>query len=94
MILSARENGAQGRGGPRLRDYSPTVERLDKVIDGLQGVTAAIVASAGGKPPRFHPQPRPETAFESVLHRRKMARHDALTRRLLRRQKAQEGDAP
>lgn len=92
MILDARERlGDEGEAdkGPRLRDYSPAVERLDRIVDGLAAVSATIIASQGGHPPKIHPSPRPFTEFEGVKLRRQRKRYDSLVSRALRKQRPQ-----
>lgn len=90
MILDARErlgSKDEAQKGPKLRDYSPVVERLDRVIDSLGAVMATIVASQGGKPPKVHPQERPKTEFEHAEYRRRMKQHTSLVSRALRSQR-------
>ena len=85
-IIAAREHSdSSGPSGPPLSEYNPMVERLDRLIDAVGQNTAATIAAAGAKPPTIPPQPRPTTAFDTVKHRRRLAQHDALTARLLRR---------
>lgn len=92
QILEAQERakaaGEAAPQGPRLVDYTPTVERLDQIIEALQSNTRAVLAAGGAKPnnlPKFVPQPRPVTAYDHVQHQRRLAQHESLTRRILRR---------
>lgn len=82
--IEAARDGAERPKGPRMSEYGPTEERLDRIIDALTMNTQAVIAAAGGKPPRVEPQPRPETAWDSVRHRSRQAQHDALVGRVLR----------
>lgn len=63
---------------PSLAVWSPEVEYLAGVVDRLGEVVAAVVASAGNKPPRIKPLPRPKSAFDRARERRAWRRHDAL----------------
>ena len=83
MLVSAQGEGRSA--APRLSDYSPQVERLDAMIDATNGVAAAVIAAAGAKPPHYEPRMRPRTAVDEVRHRTRLAKHDALTARLMRR---------
>lgn len=85
QIVAAREGHPQEDSGPSLTEYDGTAERLDRIADLMQQNTAATIAAAGAKPPMFQPQARPTTAFEKVAHRRKAAKHQQLTSRLVRR---------
>ncbi|WP_068002217.1 hypothetical protein [Nocardia pseudobrasiliensis] len=57
---------ADDSSGPRPEGYTIDSYLLLSVIDALQGVQAAIIAAAGGEPPRIQPMPRPVSALESV----------------------------
>jgi len=87
MILEAKERSkTEAEAGPRLRDFSPEVDAMLRVVDAVNANTSAVIAAAGGKPRRVEPQPRPTTAFERVAHRRRSAKHQSLTARALRGQ--------
>lgn len=86
MILEAEERNPDLKkvgSAPHLSDYTPVVERLDILIDHVDGVMGAVVAGAGGKPPRLVPRPRPETAYERVAHRRRSAQQQQIASRML-----------
>ncbi|MEV0251164.1 hypothetical protein AB0H76_31545 [Nocardia sp. NPDC050712] len=52
--------------GPTPEGYSIDSYLLLSIIDALQGVQAAVIAAAGGDPPRLSPMPRPVTAVDIV----------------------------
>ncbi|MBF6332373.1 hypothetical protein [Nocardia transvalensis] len=71
---------------PDADDYEPptplgyTLEAylLLTIIDCLQGVQAAVIASTGTKPPALQPMPRPQTALDRVREQRWRDRMQAL----------------
>lgn len=67
-----------GSGRPALRDFTPEVASLYDVVDRLGEVVAAIIASAGGKPPAVTPLPRPRTGIEKARARKARERHLSL----------------
>lgn len=88
QIVAYREQHPEadaGPRGPRLSEYDAVVERLDSLIDEIRSNTLVAIAAGGGRPPKFQPQQRPQTAFDMLRHRRRSAQHEALTRRILRR---------
>ena len=63
---------------PSLVEFSTEVALLTVIADRLGDVTAQLVASAGHKPPRIPPLPRPVTGVDrarAVMDRR---RHESL----------------
>ncbi|MFC9994575.1 hypothetical protein [Nocardia sp. NPDC127526] len=52
--------------GPTPEGYTIDTYLLLSIIDALQGVQAAVIAAAGGDPPRITPMPRPVTAADQV----------------------------
>jgi hypothetical protein len=65
---------------PRLTEYSPETAAI---VDRLGDVISAVIAAAGGTPPKIPPYPRPETAADRVRARRRMERHYDTVRRVL-----------
>lgn len=63
---------------PRITEFGPTNQLLTAVYDRLGEVIAAIVASAGGKPPPVRPSPRPETAADRLAKKVAEASQDYL----------------
>lgn len=57
---------AEGPSGPNPEGYTIDSYLLLSIIDALQGVQAAVIAAAGGDPPRLTPMPRPVTAVDIV----------------------------
>lgn len=64
-----------GSGRMALRDFTPEVASLYDVVDRLGEVVAAIIASAGGKPPTVTPLPRPRTGIEEARARKAWMHH-------------------
>jgi hypothetical protein len=66
--------------------YGSVEQRLDTAIDAMNRVGDLIVATNAKRgrrtPPTKH-QPRPKTAFSKVQHEARLARHQALTARVL-----------
>lgn len=86
QIVAHQEANPETRGpkGPRLSEYTLTVERLDTLIDEIRQLTAAVIVVNGGNAPKFQPQPRPGSVeVAEIKHRRRLAQHEELTRRLL-----------
>lgn len=57
---------AEAASGPTPEGYTIDSYLLLSIIDALQGVQAAVIAAAGGDPPRVTPMPRPVTAVDIV----------------------------
>ncbi|WP_405166721.1 hypothetical protein OG203_17445 [Nocardia sp. NBC_01499] len=57
---------ADAPSGPTPEGYTIDSYLLLSIIDALQGVQAAVIAAAGGDPPRLTPMPRPVTAADIV----------------------------
>ena len=73
-----------GSSKPRMSDYSPTVARLDNIVDRLGDVERAVIATASKSKPRPVPrQPRPPLATDVVKARRSQARHRRLVAQLV-----------
>lgn len=79
MLSQPREDR---QTGPRLSEYSPEREALDRVLDRLGEVIQAVVASAGGSAPKIKPAPRPHTAVDRARARQAWTRHNSLVARL------------
>lgn len=58
---------------PTPEGYTLDTYLLLSIIDGLQGVQAAVIAAAGADPPSMKPMPRPVTALELVRDERRLA---------------------
>ena len=79
-LVEAREetDEPQSDWSPDLTEWSLTNQLLMQMSDQLQMVTAAIIGTAGGKPPKLRPAPRPKTAIELAEERRVKETHDEL----------------
>lgn len=49
-----------------MRDWSPVLEMLTVIADRQADVVQAVIAAAGGKPPKIKPLPRPKTALDKA----------------------------
>ncbi|MFD3703325.1 hypothetical protein ACFWUP_09280 [Nocardia sp. NPDC058658] len=58
---------------PTPEGYTLDTYLLLSIIDGLQGVQAAVIAAAGADPPAVKPMPRPQTALDTVREERRLA---------------------
>lgn len=67
-----------GPRGPRLSEWSAEVNRLTDIHDRLGELINAVVASAGAKPKRVPPTPRPYTALDRARLSRVRGRHAEL----------------
>lgn len=65
---------------PRLTEFSPDTAAI---VDRLGDVISAVIAAAGGTPPKIQPYPRPETAADRAKTRWRMQKHHDLVRRVL-----------
>lgn len=61
-----RGDGSKPEWAPRVSEFDLHAVLLRDVIQALQGVQAAVIAAAGGKPPKFPPYPAPKTALDEV----------------------------
>lgn len=70
--VAARETGSDNKGdewSPRISEFDLHALLLRDVIQGVQGVQAAVIALAGGKPPKQSPYPAPRTALDEARER-------------------------
>lgn len=72
---------------PPLEDWSPEVNELVKLGDRLSELIAAVIASAGQRPPKVYPARRPQTAYTRLEDEARATRHDDLVAEV---QEAQE----
>jgi hypothetical protein len=61
-----------------MTEWTPDVAVLTGIHDRLGEVVGAIIASAGGKPPKLKPSPRPRTAVDRLRQQAAKSRHEAL----------------
>ena len=61
---------------PRLSEFGPTEELLAATVDRLAELTGAVVASAGGKPTRVRPWPRPVGASQRQAAHQRVLDHE------------------
>lgn len=78
----ARESGDRPEWAPKVSEFDLHATLLRDVIQALQGVQAAVIAAAGGKPPKIKPYPAPRTALEEVRQDVLQAWADSLISRL------------
>lgn len=67
----------------RVSEYSAEVELLSALLDRVGEVVQAVAASAGAKPRKVTPAPRPVTAMERARTRRAKAKHRDVVARVL-----------
>ena len=67
----------------RMADWSPEVELLTVLGDKISELTLTVAASAGVKPGRLQPLPRPALAVDRLRRQRSRAKHAALVARVL-----------
>lgn len=67
----------------RMSEYSVQVEMLTAILDRLGEVVQAIASSAGAKPRKLKPAPRPVTAMETLRHKRSEHKHRQIVARVL-----------
>lgn len=83
MLSQPTDDKKRSYNGPRMSEWSVELEKLTDVVDRLGELMQAVVASAGGKPPKIKPQPRPRTAMDRVKERRRMEHHRKVVSRVL-----------
>jgi hypothetical protein len=66
------DDAAPDDAGPTPEGYTLDTYLLLAIIDALQGVQAAVIASAGGEPPGVKPVPRPVTAIDRLREERRL----------------------
>lgn len=67
---------------PSLTEWSPEVRVLAAMHDRIGFLIGAVMGSAGAKPPKMEPYPRPVLAGQIVASRRRWAKHYALVDRI------------
>jgi hypothetical protein len=77
-LAAELSDGEQPRQAtPRISEWSAVRSDLAALYDRMGTVYQAIVASAGKKPPRLQPYPRPVTAGQRAQSRGRAERHKA-----------------
>lgn len=59
----------------QLADWSPVVDKLAYIADLQQQMLLAFLSANGGKPGKFKPLPRPQTAVERTRRRQQQAEY-------------------
>ncbi|WP_405160062.1 hypothetical protein OG203_26930 [Nocardia sp. NBC_01499] len=75
QILALEEHDGENASsptGPTPEGYTLHTYLLLSIIDGLQGVQAAVIAAAGATPPTVKPMPRPVTALDLIRDERRL----------------------
>ncbi|MER7331661.1 MULTISPECIES: hypothetical protein [unclassified Micromonospora] len=67
----------------RMSEWSPQLEMLTNLYDAVRENTRAVIASAGGKPGKVLPAPRPVTALERARRARRWEKHRSVVARVL-----------
>jgi hypothetical protein len=67
----------------RMADWTPELEMLTNLYDRVGELIQVTVATAGGKPRKVQPAPRPTTALERARRHRREAKHRSLVSRVL-----------
>lgn len=65
----SKNDDGKSEWAPRVSEFDLHALLLRDVIQSLQGVQAAVIAAAGGKPPKFPPYPAPKTALDDARER-------------------------
>lgn len=65
-------------GPPPLAGFDPMQGLMLQLIDAVNMVTVATIASQGGKPPQFEPMLRPETELDRARNRVRLAAREHL----------------
>lgn len=64
--IVARETGEKSEWSPRVSEFDLHALLLRDIMQAIQGVQAAVIAGAGGKPPSISPYPSPKTALDEI----------------------------
>lgn len=68
QILDAEDPSAEW--SPPLSEFGLAESYLAAISEKIDGLTAAVIAAAGGKPEKPAPAPRPRTALDVARERR------------------------
>lgn len=71
--MEESEEEPEAEEPPTPEGYTLDTYLLLSIIDGLQGVQAAVIAAAGADPPAVKPMPRPQTAMDIIREERRLA---------------------
>lgn len=63
---------------PRVSEWTPELQALTEIKDGIAALWAAVIWLGGKKPPEVKPSPRPRTAIQAARSQRAKSRHLAL----------------
>lgn len=77
-VLEVMDDEAPPVPRARISEFSPLVQSLADIHDRLGLIAQAIIASGGGKPPKFRPATRPETAIDRKRREKRQHAHRAL----------------
>lgn len=83
QVLRQPESQQRGSRRPRISEWSAEMEKLTDLVDRMGEVMQAVVASAGGKPPKVHPQPRPKTAVDRLREKKRYEHHRKVVSRVV-----------
>ncbi len=87
-----------GRRGPmrRMRDFTAEVELLSTLVDRVSELIHVVAASKGSKGggKQIRHMPRPVTAMQRLLAKRRKEKHDSIVARVLPGRNRDRGRAP
>ncbi len=83
LALTAKRGDEPKPPKRRMSEWSVEVELLSTAVDRLSELIQTIAATAGAKPSRIQPQPRPQTAAERVEARMRLQKHRSIVARVL-----------
>lgn len=83
-----KEDGEEEDKAPPWSVWSPEVEVLTRIEDQIKVVAHRVIAAQGGKAPDPKFAPRPKSAIERAVMRKRWEAHESLADRLLRRNRS------
>lgn len=69
LIARSREGEAEVPWSPRFSEFGLLERLMRDAVMAIQGVQAAVIAAAGGKPPKVEPYPVPVTEIDRAVAR-------------------------
>ena len=69
LIARSREGADEVPWSPRFSEFGLLERLMRDAVMAIQGVQAAVIAAAGGKPPKVEPYPVPVTEIDRAVER-------------------------
>lgn len=84
QVADTSSSAGGAPSGPSVLSWTPEMDMQASAVDRLSEIVSAVIGSAGGKPPKVKPMPRPDTATHRLQREVQRLKHRRLTSRVLK----------